>query len=45
MLRGRKMGAEILVQTTKAIPAVVTLHVLLMRFSVNGNNTLVAGAQ
>ncbi len=39
------MGAEILVQTTKATLAVVTLHVLLMRFSVNDNDTLVADAR
>ncbi len=38
------MGAEILVQTTKAIPAVVTLHVLLMRFSVYDNNSIIADA-
>ena len=38
------MGAEGLVQTTKAIPAVVTLHVLLMRFSVHDKDTLVADA-
>ena len=38
------MGAEGLVQTTKAIPAVVTLRVLLMSFSVHNKDTLVAGA-
>jgi len=43
-LRGRKMDAEILVQTTKAIPRVVTLHVLLMSLGVDGNDTLVADA-
>ncbi len=38
------MGANVLVQTPKALPTVVTLHVLLMRFSVDDNDTLVADA-